>query len=745
MKFNHGRILQGEELTESFDIEKIYTDIILKFKIDYVYPDYRKYLQALEILKNEYRMLNKKKIIIVGDTQAQINWYIDTICTKDAKGYAYRKNMDIEMDGAEEIWVVSYNYRQEILQELPPRAKITLIYDIFAKNELFFERNFYDFLGETYYEFRSAEKTKEWESCDLSHIFFNERIKFEKEKNAKRKKLRIDKLIFLCAYTKDFVLLKKYLSIYEELFGKSKRIVDFEKAIEQLLLEIRKILGNTKKNDIVMVWLDALEYGEDEDMPFLKSLDEESAVFSNAYTVTPYTSHTFKTLFTKKRGVEEDAYKIEQINKANSSFLQMLDERNIEFTYFGVLRLMEKENRAQVHYTEYSVFPMMYWDCIRELVAKASCSESSFCVVHEQLHTHIPYISMGIEGNEYSFQEAWHGRQENVILQKKQVHESRIYVDNILKFWSQILPPNFFKIYMSDHGHTTMGKYHSIMKIQQKDLKPTVISNLFSYYDFDCMVENLLDGKELLFSIDSKEYVWIQDVPYYYKDYILSYIKDANYTNDGLMGYQGIVTLDDMFIRYNDGVEIYQKRVNDNVMVTDERLAWLRNHMSKKSVDILHEEKFKYSRIIVNAEKKYYARSGDIENKKREIIFNIFSNIEATACFAIRGGGMHTLRLLMMLPYELRNKVTYIIDNDADCIAGRLGIKVIKSDECSNEKIDTVFISSYDYKAVWKEEMKQKKIAKIIDLYDEFEKEDIIWTREFYKKKYIPSDFEYSC
>lgn len=199
-----------------------------------------------------------------------------------------------------------------------------------------------------------------------------------------------------------------------------------------------------------------------------------------------------------------------------------------------------------------------------------------------------------------------------------------------------------------------------------------------------------------------------------------------------------------MLISYQHGVEYYQKYENDEVCVTNERLNYLRSCLSKSKIDIYQEEKFKYSRIIWRAYQKCSKRTADIEKRKYQIIKQIFEKIPEYKIIAIRGGGIHTLRLLMLLSSVQRERVSYIIDRNPNCFACKIGIKVLRPEEMQNINLDYIIVSSYEFGEQWKAELSEENRTNsvtIIDPYEEFAKNDIVCKKEFYKKDFIREDF----
>lgn len=731
------------------DINLLLNQLIFQYNIDKHMPKYRLYVKAKDIAKDVVKELSEKynKIILVGSKNTDIKWFKSSICRDEVIEFCINTKEKVEIpeeylnDGNcfinvsfyEREWVKDYFGEKQVL--------VYDLYDVFEKNGLFFLDNFYDVYQCEYYDYNTGRPSHDMFDFDINYIFFRHRGEYEKEKNNESKRKKLEVLIFDLVYAKDFLLLKEYIGIYKEQYDLqySKEYIDFYHEVEKLLQDIKMKLQSRKQKDCIMLWLDALGYERAGTMKFFNDIQEESISFEKIFTVSPYTSATFKTLFAKSRIVEEEAYKITRVNKSNSKLIRDLEMRNYEFRYYGCLEVAEELDLLHYH-VRFSTMTELYWDALGDILLS---EQQCFCMLHELFHTHNPFVSMELQGEDYFFKnnsDIWQER--DIKVRNRQEKDSKEYVDKQLKFWSELLPEHMYKIYMSDHGLEFMKNFHVFMKIQQKDIIPIQCKKVVSYYDFDKIILQVLDEHCVREDDLSKGCAIIQDVPVYNKDDISIFLNRKDFSADGMSGFQGIVTENDMFIRYNDGVEYYQKFVNDEEMVSDQRLEQLRNMISKKEINIEIEEKFQYSRIVWNAYRKCKERTKETEENKLKIIKNIFSNIPSDGVLAIRGGGMHTIRLLMLLEEELRRKVRYIVDADSGCFAGKMGIKVISQEEMKDYHIDFLLLSSYQYKDVWKEELSSFSDIKIIDMYDIFEENGIYCNREFYHLTYEKEDFE---
>lgn len=733
------------------DIEQHLNKLICKYNIDRHMPGFRQFLNAKRLITLFYDCLSEQyeDIVLAGVQQTAVTWFQKNICKNTAKECIIDSSHTVSYEKTEEscYLIVSYDCKDELRVRLLETGNYVIsIYDFFESQQLYFEHDFFDVYDLIYHDFRTKEITKDFKDFDINEVFFWHRRNYEIEQDRDRRRVYLEKIIFDCVYAKDFLLLKFYIDKYNEENENCSDYKIFGQEVDKLLEWIILFLKKRNQKDCLMIWLDALEYGDDENMSFLHGLDEKSLVFDNIYTVTPYTRATFKTLFGGIRVIEEKSFKISQLSENTSEFFKDLAKRGYSFKYYGGYgyTFLERKYQPNYYYSIYTPMTQIFFDILCDMVSQKK-NEKSFFVLHEDLQTHIPYISLGLKGTDYIHHEVWAGQQEEneKILQNRQALESREYVDKQLEFWNNILPESMYKIYMSDHGHTFFGRFHPIMKICQKEMTIRHCTSLLSYCDFGEIMLYILDHNDLDDKQFDSENVIVQDVDYYNKDYLLEIVKREDFSPDTLFGYQGVITKKDMLLLYRNGIEYYQKNRNDGMLVTDERLVYLRSLLSKSQINIYEEEQFKYSRIVWEAEKRCTERTLEKESQKKKVVNNLFERVPIDNIIAIRGGGIHTLRLMMLLDSSQRQRISYIIDKNESCLAGKMGIKVLKLDEFQNTKIDYIIVSSYDFGKQWKNELVHLDYDNVVEIYEELENAGIFCTKEFYKKDFIKEDFVY--
>lgn len=738
------------------NFDEKFNELMFKFDIDRHCPNYRKCVKAIALAKNLYSSMKiqGEEFLLLAIDETDIRAFLACIGSEDNCQMKYYADVaDIQPNT--NVLLVSYYQKDEIVVKLLERCvKVTSLYDFFEEKGLEFNHNFYDVYNEQYWDCDQKKWAYEYGDIDVNRIYFYHRKRYELEEKVEIKKLYLEKMIFDCAYVKDFLTLKENIDTYTFAFGdRAEKYLLFYQEIEALLDELKKALEARGTEDCILFWLDAIEYGMDATMPFLKELDEKALVFEKAFTVTPYTSPTFLTFLTGKLQIEDETYRIKQIGEKDSILVRELRKRGYRFKYYGshINHLADPALLANHFYgSDYYSFTQLYWDVLTDMIDDAGeCN--SFCILHELMQTHSPFVSFGLEGIEYlkDYQRGWLKAKDGQLLtrRKKQQMESRIYVDRQLAFWSKMLPEKMYKIYMSDHGNTHVGRYHTIMKVQQKDICPGVCNSLVSYANFVPLVLQLLDDRTIDENVISGQYALIQEVAWYNKDRVLEAVSDKDFCSihpDTYLGYQGVVTGEDMLICYANGLEYYLKHTNDYKMVTDSRLNYLRGLVSKKKPDYFHIDKFRYTRILITAEQRCAERTQNIRIRKWEVIEEIFDRIRDEEVLALRGGGFHTLHLLMPLKEQYRNKVKYIIDGDRECVGGKMGIEVITLEELLQKGVTTVLISSYEHLQEWEQQLSVYKGIRIINIYKILEENGFPCDREFCFEKFRDEDFDLS-
>ncbi len=737
------------------DIDKELDRLIFQYGIDRYNPVYRDFVKAKSMIGEIYHRLKKDygEVVVVSEKWEDIGFFCDF--ADDRCKYLFVENPvqpDLESVSLFEagicFLVISINYRDELVVRLSDKVETVLdLYDFFEDEGIYFRQNFYEIYPSGYHSFELDQKTNDYREFKEGVIFLNHRNRFEESDDLSRKEKYLGEMIFDCVYNRDFFALKDCVRTYQRMgFKDNEKYTEFMDKLEVLLTKIKQCMQERHKEDVVMYWLDALEYGDDDVMPFLKGLDETALCMDNMYTVTPTTHPTFRVLFAKRRVIEEQSYHLKKVTREDSRIVQELEKRGYNFACYGQWVKNEEDFRAKRYVHKNADITCVFWTFLKDVMLEPE--KKFFAVIHELFNTHNPYFLFGYSGKYFPkacYVPGLSGNDHREQIEKQR-REAYVYVDKYLEYFNGFLPIDTMKIYMSDHGRTLYGRYHVVMKVQQNGIKPYRYDDMVSFYDFDKFVLGLIDHKEVDKDLLGGEYVIIQDSEYRHHKYILDSIKNLRIDESALLGYQGVITKEDMLICYREGVTFYpekhyRKFNNDGKIVTKSRMDYLEALISSKRIDLESSDEFSYSRICVNGLKKHMLRVKDTERKKWQVISSTMREAVTHGITAVRGGGIHTERLLMLLDGDVREKIKYIIDGNRGCEASHLGAKIISLDELNKYGVENVVISSFKYRSEWKKELEAISGLHIVDIYGELEKAGFACDRDFYVMQYVAEDF----
>lgn len=740
------------------DIDKELDRLIFKYRIDRYNPAYRNYARARGIIRDLCGRLEKTygEVVLVSEKWADIGYSSDFAGKKCR--YLFVENPVLPdmgkfsgFSGEECFLVASLNYRHELHARLSEKFGTVLdLYDFFEDEGIFFGQNYYEIYPAGFHTFELDRCTYDYREFNMGVVFLNHRNRFEDAEDRHRKEKYLGEMIFDCAYNRDFILLRECIGRYcASGYSDSESYAHFLEEAGALLNEIKKRIHGRNKDDAVMYWLDGLEYGDDSIMPFLKRLDETSLCMDNMYTVTPSTHPAFRVLFAKRRVIDEQSYNLKAVTKNDSRLIQELEKRGYSFACYGHWVKNEEEFRTDRYVSKNADFTLVFWTFLKDMLLEPE--KKHFAVIHELYSTHYPHYSFGYGGRFFTPAAYVPGmpRDDYQARMKRQHDEALKYVDRHLEFYDGMLPGGALKIYMSDHGHTNYGRYHVVMKLQQDGIAPQRCGSMVSFFDFDRFMLGILDRKEVDAGLLGGEYVLIQDSEYRHHKHILDSIGKLQIPEASMLGYRGIITKDDMLICHREGctchpIKYYRKFANDGNMVTRARMEYLKSLMGSRHVDLDSSDDFKYSRIMVNGMKKYLARTGDKERRKWQVISGVVAEALDAGATAVRGGGMHTERLLALLDDDARERIGYVIDCNKECAASRFGVRVIPPEEIDGHGIECILISSFKYREAWKKELEGNGKLRVFDFYEAMEKAGISCGRDFFyaEEDYRRQDFE---
>ncbi|MBQ2982175.1 MAG: hypothetical protein IJD58_08675 [Lachnospiraceae bacterium] len=152
-----------------------------------------------------------------------------------------------------------------------------------------------------------------------------------------------------------------------------------------------------------------------------------------------------------------------------------------------------------------------------------------------------------------------------------------------------------------------------------------MIKDMFSVNDFVKIIKQILEKHNIDERELKREYIKVQDIDKYNPKIIKRILKDKNTPDIDLLGYKGVITCNEMNIKFRNGQEWFVYR--DGVKY--EPVLWMEHIYSNPEVElsrrcteeypeeIVNDELFKYFREIYKLFDKYYIKL----KKYMEIIY----------------------------------------------------------------------------------------------------------------------------
>ena len=721
-----------------YDIENRLNDIIFKYNLDEFYPSYRKSIKAKKILSLIIKDNKENVVFIVQNEeeknicQCYIKSKIQYVLEKNLQNYTSEYWMNFD-----KIYIISFDKKKLIKGYFDKiEVRTEWIYDDFLQENLQFEAAFYDdnLLSEK--EKKSIDggflNIHHWTNC-IQMIIFRENKNYLNALNDEIKCIILKKLIFLTIRMKNFKKAKYYFIKLQELDSFCMEYIYAWQEIDCLLNEIKLQLEKRNKKDIIIYWNDSMSYGEETSMPYLSTKIKESIAFSNAFTNTPFTGPTAKSIFCQKMQVDDEAYKIKEIGENNSELIRNIYNANYIFKVLGRhMKYFSDEYFSDMYHEGTDSCSMIYWDMIRNMIMQ----DKPMVLLAHAMEPHAPFLNMNMNGNVLQdLKESLYHREF-----------AKQELDDQLEFYDSFIPKETVRIYMSDHGvinvEGMIERHHIIFSIWKKDILSKEINYFISTKDIGKIVENIINNSDLLKNINIKSYVKIQDVPRYNSLRVKSCIENVEKRLlPDIFGYKGIIDRDYVYIKFFNEIEYMIKRDKNMIepkfllesKVDNKELVSKYRELAGRCPDkLIKDEKFKYSRELL---KQGYNQANNLAkgfSYIRSIIDESLRRYPAKS-IAIRMGGYHSSVLFELLSLESKNKIKCFIDCNKECECMNLGLPIMTLEESIKEGIKGIILSSFTHLQMLRDESRSyyNKIS-VIDLYQILEKRGLVCKQDFF-------------
>lgn len=714
--------------------------IIFKYNLDRCYPHYRNMYKAEKVLRDLIKGITQKKgkAVFIGDDPKGIK-FIQNIARdyKDIAFFCYKRD-DIKLNALESvqwkefenIYLISF-YNIEHIERWLRVHKLLFrwIYDIFEEKEIYFQKEFFVFGEKDTIALFDPERVTHTRSCYTGMFqceLYSQKCRYNYRRGPENR-VALEKCLFMALLIKNFVEAKEYISL---LVKADEKYSCFWEEIEKLLETIRAELKKRQGENIILYWLDALPYGEEDDMPYLREMKNKSVVFQNAYTYIAYTSSTARTVFLGKKDIDDGVYDISDFTEENSPVIRTLKKQKYQIKIIsGMLDSMFPYScRSEQFYMDvFDPCSMKMWEMLSDMLCHRG---NTFYLIHI-MESHDPYLSRRLSD-------------ENYTDHNERCRLARLEIDEQLAFYDSLLNQKDYRIYMSDHGRVLSYKYHVVFNIYQERLHPRTVDGMFSLLDFYKVLDQIVAGEDIKEKKLIKEYVEVGNLDRYDKNDIRKVIGRRRDLEERDFGCTGIIDGEYIYLRNTLGKEQLFSRdaipLCDPLLFYDfevyepQLLAKYRNLSGEYPEEMQKAEKFKYSVYLYRLYDNLKKRSGHV-SKCVEIINYVLEKYKENSV-AVRGGGYHSLVLYHTLSKENRKKIWGFIDKTANCQCARLGMPVVGAERAGEWKelgVKAILLSSYDLLDIFrKEAMEWPDGIDILDIYASFEKNGMACSANFY-------------
>lgn len=706
------------------NIEQEYTKIINDYDVFACYPQLKKWEMAERLIANWIREhVRYESVICVGTDEtdlANIRHLVDQ--EKAYYQYVLCKNADVQ-NLSEISWksidcalIVSLHGGAEISNYLREQGiRFESIYEYFERNGLVFEDEYYRLSTGNIEGFSDIVAgvifpgQEGWRNNIIAE-FLCQKEKYKSEQDCQKRKLFLERQLVLAIYMKNFVVAQNIIREAEkQQLELEEKYVHAWDQMSRLLDRIKEELRKRKEEDIVVNWIDALGYGDGMDMSYLQSQIKTGVEFTNAFTVTPYTNPTLRTILNEKKDIDDLGYKDSQINR-ESRLIAYLQKQGYRIKVIsGAFKGLDKEIFCRTRQGVYSPCSEVLWDVWKNLLSE---SKKIFMIAHILTETHVPNWSTKLERGKIN--DGYRsGRQE---------------VDEQLQFYLSCLNDHAVKIYMSDHGHAQ--DFHVYLVVNTGNIKPAKVNGMYSLVDFHKLIEQLVEKKNISEDVLTREYVEVQNMDHYNPKVIKDLIRNKKMLERGLFGYRGIVDKQYVYVHYNTGKEwlvrrdeiVYEPHLQSEAddVCDQSLLPYYRRLAGENPPHFYDDPKFRYCKYIY----VLYDNFAKQKNPCFDLLNQLVEPYEDNS-IAIRLGGPASVETYFWLTEQNRKKIYGIIDNYSKCVCSRIkNMRILSLEEAFKHKeIKAVMLASYKNASMLRKEAEQyPSNIKILDIYDYFEK-----------------------
>lgn len=721
-----------------FDIDIELGKIIERYRLDRHYPAYRTSMQACGYIRKWVERLSgldtKILFITMDDSVLRMiyGWASgDNIFVIQISAIKELDNHLVQLKNADKIYVVAYTRTVEILHWLWRHdLDAESLYDVLEDSHIYCQMEFYRFFPpfvlseELKLNGGNAELNVDGTAATLYEYYYQKQ-RLQHCGSGEDKRRLNEKLFFLAICMKNFIEAERILA---EVSSREEYMMCWQE-IKALLDRIKEILEGKRQKHIIVYWLDALSCEDAENLEYLQEQRKHSFYFHNAFTVTPYTYPTFKTMFYGICQIDDLGYQIKYSDLHKSPLLQDITDHGYDYKIMSnyINKRLDPQYICDYYGRQILNVPCSeaFWGLTRQIVLDC---RPTFYLVHALAELHSPRLSVRRD----NYEQKYLTRAETMYTQFEELNEQ-------LRFYDQMMGDDPYRIYMSDHGPegVAINKLHICFQIYNAAWENKEVNKLFCLLDFPKIIHKLLVREKIDDTTWEREYIPIQDVDFYNSVWLRSTLSIDSLEYLLLRtAYKGVVTSEYIYMYYKTGDELFHKwsdgrYVPDLAFVNSRKDSALLNDLRKKAGEFPKELdtdlQFEHSQNT-------YIILGNIRRTVLKVAKLLDEKLAGYAggSIALRSGGYHTLQLCSVLSQESRKKIGGIIDRDSNCMGKKLGYQIYAPDDKLPDNIKAVLLSTYKNLGEFKDEAnKTYNDLEIIDIYQYWRDYGYTFTKDF--------------
>ena len=410
----------------------------------------------------------------------------------------------------------------------------------------------------------------------------------------------LEEIILKYLEIRDMTNAKIYMKLYiDNNYSKREKVLVLLNEIEKLEDSIKEEINNRKENNIFLFYWDALRYkdifSQNTPMKYIKEKLNNSTYFTNLYSPSITTYESVPSILTGKDPKDDDIKDGITVDEEQCEFIKNAQQQGYKIKiYSNHWNIIDGKN---IEYFDGNYATLTIWNAIYDMI-KNEYDKNLYILYFWQethpphlcgSHTHLPVAHLApFSGNksEAQTQEAY----------TAQYIECLKYVDDVTKYYYNILGDKLLKILFSDHGQVVEEATFNLNEINSLagwhddrihvpliftggNIHTKKITGLNTLMNFNKMMNQVLDGQQI--ELKEENYVFFRFSKMENSIIIKKYLEAG--LDDYLYGFTGYIN--DVYkyiVTGNCKTRCYLKNTDEEI-IDEKKVGKIKQEFVKKS------------------------------------------------------------------------------------------------------------------------------------------------------------------